>query len=197
MPLSSLVSILKSAVTTGSDIFDRYQRWKLLGKDVDAKLRLFYLECRRNLSLLDCIKMKNEAGAFINDKELLKTARLLNVDVLELVFMDGEKSHHLFEILSSPSGFQCEEWEEMEANTPSDNLSKKRTLLQLAMFVYVRIMVLKDIAELKDGQTTLKNMKYGVRLSNIKNAYLILVKKLHAHPAIKELEQIDDEPALK
>ena len=35
-----------------TDIYDRLAKWKQFHKDIDTKLRLFYLECRQNLELL-------------------------------------------------------------------------------------------------------------------------------------------------
>ena len=48
----TLIPLLKGLYNLGTDCIDRYGKWKQLGDDVDAKIRLLYLECRRNLALL-------------------------------------------------------------------------------------------------------------------------------------------------
>jgi hypothetical protein len=113
-----------------------------------------------------------------------------------MIFMEGEKSHHLFEALSSSAAFKREDTWEKEGSTPSRNVSRKKTFIQLAMFVYMRIMELKKISELPSSTVIIKDIKYGMRLSNIKEAYITLVKILHAHPAVKKLDNIDDVPEL-
>lgn len=172
----------------GINIFDRLDKWHNLKQDVDAKIRLLYLECRRNLALLDCINEESihtETGNI----EILKLFKLLETDILELIFMDGEQGNKLFKALSK--NMVNADLENDDGESAADNKNKiNTTVIQTAMYCYVRISVLKKLGSISDEITILKNIHYKKRLSNMRKALLAIIKNLQHFESIKILDKM-------
>lgn len=171
--------MVKEYFGIGTDVLDRYTKWHNLKRDVNAKIRLLYLECRRNLALLDCIntdKLNDEACL----SDLLKLMLLFETDILEMIFMDGEKGNKLFDIFLKPIVAEKE-------NEDDSEKKEMRTFVQAAMFIYVQASVLKKLGKPDIKASVLKKINYKVRISNLKKALSEIVKNLGDHNAVKQM----------
>jgi len=45
-----------------TSLYDRLSKWQQLGDDTVARIRLFYMECKRNLAVLDCVAVTGYNG---------------------------------------------------------------------------------------------------------------------------------------
>jgi len=182
--------MIKEFVDIGFNVFDRLNKWKQLEKDGHAKTRLLYLECRRNLALIDCMKLgdQNENGSAA---DLLNTAGLLETEILEMIFMDSEKGNKFFELLSKSVAQKNDDGNDEVTGDPDGIKIKgkgKKSIIEAAMFAYIRISLIKKLSSLTPNSSILDNINLKTRLKNIRNAILSIVKKLHEEDIIKKME---------
>lgn len=167
------------------DIYDRIKKWHELGDDNDAKLRLFYLECKRNLAVLDCIGTRKVANVSIDEAEPQYIALLLEIDILEMIFLANSENIAFFKVLSQKAEVKTKGKDCLPDEIMTDKANQNKSIIQWAMFIYVRVSVLKKLAEMKKGQKSLKKIKYRQRLHNIKVAYLGIVNQLKKQETLK------------
>jgi len=189
-----LLSFIPDTYGCATDVYDRIKKWRDLGDDNDARLRLFYLECKRNLAVLDCIGTRRTSES-TDESELRFIAPLLETNMLEMLFLADPEGTSLFKVLAKKATVETkgkDSFEDESGQVPglhgsSGNKARTKTVIQWAMFIYVRVAALKKLAEMRDGLDSLKKIKYRQRLYNIKAAYLGIIEELTEQEAIKEM----------
>lgn len=172
----------------GFNVFDRGKEWKALEKDVHAKTRLLYLECRRNLALIDCMKLENKDKT-ISAADLLTIAGLLETNIIEMIFMDSEKGNKFFDILAKSVDQKYGNENDEVTGDPHEIKGKgEKSIIKTAMFAYVRISLIKKLSSLPPKSKILDNIKLKTRLINIRDAMLSIVKKLREEDIIQKME---------
>ncbi|HCU67996.1 MAG TPA: hypothetical protein DGF30_01940 [Desulfomicrobium sp.] len=190
----TLIPLLKGLYNIGTDCIDRYSKWKQLGDDVDAKIRLLYLECRRNLALLDCLRMEKGRMTGTESAALLKIIPLLDTSIIEMAFMDDQKGKKLFELLNKEVDLKLTEERTIKSEKQAGKIKRRQTRIKVAMHIYTSVKVLEGLNRLNTDGKMLKRLDYKKRISNIKAAYVCLVKSLHEESAINTLDDLKSEP---
>lgn len=144
-------------------LFDKIEKWQKLKGEVQTRYRLLYLECKRNLSLIDCLNLEKGDG---QDKDLLNIIPKLSTDIIELVFLDSSNRKILKSILNAQTDFEAE-----SKNTKVEKLNSITS-------VYIKITTLKSIYELNPNGNMLKRINYKTRIKNIQNGLLTLIEVL-------------------
>ena len=196
MDIITLIPLLKGLYNIGTDCIDRYGKWKQLGDDVDAKIRLLYLECRRNLALLDCLSMEKRRMTGTENAALLKIIPLLDTSIIEMAFMDDQKGKKLFEILNKGVDLKLSEKRTAKREKQPGKDKRRSTRIKVAMYIYTSVKVLEGLNRLNAEGKMLRRLDYKKRISNIKVAYLCLVKSLHEESAINKLDDLKMEPSI-
>lgn len=167
-----------------TNMYDRLSTWKQFRKDVDTKLRLFYLECRQNLELINILDLNPENDEIhTSDQDFKTIIGQLNTEVLEMVFLEGKKNNKFYEVLRKV--IDTEEEEEDQKNEKKNK--KEKSLIQACVYLYVKIATLKKIVQIERKGKALKKIYFRSRLNNIQNNFLNIVKALSQHKEIKEI----------
>lgn len=144
-------------------IFDRIKLWKEVKDGVKTQYRLLYLECMRNLDLIDVLNFENGEG---NDEDFKSIIKLLELDFIELTFFNSNNIEVLQKLTYSKVEYINEE----------DNSTSLRQ--NPLTSVYLKIKTVQKLVELEKKGKALKNINYKVRLKNIKSGLLKIVKIL-------------------
>ncbi len=144
-------------------IFDRIKSWKDIKDGVTTQYRLLYLECMRNLDLMDCFKIDKSNK---NDPDLKSLIKALELDYIELTFFDNNNTQILHKLINCKIEYKSEE---NKINGFKSNLLTS---------VYLKIRTIKKLAEIEKKGEALRNINYKVRLANIKEGLLKIVKIL-------------------
>ena len=105
-----------------TNMYDRLSTWKQFRKDVDTKLRLFYLECRQNLELLNILDLNPENDEILTTDQDFKTIiGQLSTEVLEMVFLEGKRNNKFYEVLR-----KVIDTEEEEEDKQNEKKSRKK-----------------------------------------------------------------------
>jgi len=144
-------------------IFDRIKLWKNVKDGVKTQYRLLYLECMRNLDLIDVLNLENPNGNDIDYKSVIK---LLETNFIELTFFNKHNNKILISLTECETDYENEE----------DIVSNFRQ--NLLTSVYLKIKTVQKLVELEKKGDALKNINYKVRLKNIKSSLLKIVKIL-------------------
>ena len=188
MDIITLIPLLKGLYNIGTDCIDRYSKWKQLGDDVDAKIRLLYLECRRNLALLDCLRMEKGRMTKTESAALLKIIPLLDTSIIEMAFMDDQKGKKLFDLLNKEVDLKLTEERTIKSEKQAGKIKRRQTRIKVAMRIYTSVKVLEGLSRLNADEKMLRKLDYKRRISNIRAAYICMVKSLHKEPAINKLD---------
>ena len=188
LDIITLIPLLKGLYNIGTDCIDRYSKWKQLGDDIDAKIRLLYLECRRNLALLDCLRMEKGRMTGTESAALLKIIPLLDTSIIEMVFMDDQKGKKLFELLNKEVDLKLNEERTIKIERQAGKIKQRQTRIKVAMYIYTSVKVLEGLSRLNADEKMLRKLDYKRRISNIRAAYICMVKSLHKEPAINKLD---------
>ena len=191
----TLIPLLKGLYNLGTDCIDRYGKWKQLGDDVVAKIRLLYLECRRNLALLDCLRMEKGRMTKTESAALLKIIPLLDTSIIEMAFMDDQKGKKLFELLNKEVDLKLTEERTIKGKKQTGNAKRRPTRIKVAMRIYTSVKVLEGLSRLNADEKMLRKLDYKRRISNIRAAYICMVKSLHKEPAINTLDDLKSDPS--
>ncbi|MBN2533134.1 MAG: hypothetical protein JXB88_09585 [Spirochaetales bacterium] len=164
-------------------MYDRLNTWKQFRKDIDTKLRLFYLECRQNLELLSILNLEpGNDEIHYDDQDYNTIIEQLTTVILEMIFLEGKKNK-FYEVLR-----KVIDTEEDEEDTMDENISrKKKSLIQACVYLYVKITTLKKIAKIEKKGKALKKIYFRTRVNNIQNNLVNIVKALNQHKEIKEI----------
>lgn len=142
-------------------VFDRWKKLNDTKIEREVLLKLLYIESRRNLALLDAIRLDGEEQ---DDADYLSVAEELETAILEHYLMGKEDSRGALAKFVGVLTFADEPLSE----PPKDTL----------MSIYVRITALQKICRLPMKGTVLKNIRYRTRLQNLKSSLVELVKFL-------------------
>lgn len=137
----------------GLNLFDRLMKWKEIGLNAKARLRLLYAECHRNLALLEAIEF-NETSTEVNPEELIPFIDQLDFQFLEMIFLEGKENRMLFKLIQNVELYN----EEGEENKKLD-FSDFSILLN-------KMTILKKLVYIKKNKM-LKMIRYKVRINNI------------------------------
>ena len=130
---------------------------KILGKQRLQKL--FILELRYNLGLLDTTKWKS-----VNDEFKLEICKQLKCEAAKSVYTHLDNGD-LIDILKKKISYSSETKSEQKEDSRISSLIK-------------RIDVLKTISELPDNIKTQTRTNYDIRISNLRELILKILKEL-------------------
>jgi hypothetical protein len=167
-----------------TDVFERLSKWRQLKNEIHTKLRLLYLECRRNLELLNVIELDNPEGILTDDEDYKSTANALQTEVLEMVFLDGRPNNKLYESLRK--NFKYTEISEGEDGAPNKK-EQHASVIQAVVYLYVKIDSLKKILGIERKGSAHKKIYIRARLANIKENFIHVVNLLSSHKEVKEI----------
>ncbi len=155
MPVNGILNF-PAAINEGLNVIERFNSWNDSKIRSKVRLRLLYAECFRNHALLCAVDLtgpskKSDISAWkvIIDK--------LETQIIELIFLEGKENLKLFEYIKNMQFYK-------ETGEKAEPVHAKDFSILLN-----KILVLKKIAEIGDNER-LKNVRYKVRLTNIKNA---------------------------
>ena len=130
---------------------------KILGKQRLQKL--FILELRYNLGLLDTTKWKS-----VNDEFKLEVCKQLKCEAAKSIYTHLDNGH-LIDILKKKISYSSETKSEQKEDSRISSLIK-------------RIDVLKTIAALPDNIKTQTRTNYNVRIRNLRKLILVILKEI-------------------
>lgn len=160
MDINELAKISKQAILGVNTVIETYNNWKNSEISKKNKLVLLLMECRRNLALLEILKL-NENGDQIN-KHLCQVAESLDISVLSNCFMEalnGDDS-----ILQEINDLEIVVDTETEGETMK---TEQRKASDAACFIYQRTAIIKSIADLGLNFQEQYNVHFKTRLKNI------------------------------
>lgn len=166
----------------GGQLLDRSFQWVQAKQDNDSKIRMLYLECLRNLGLLDCLNLESPKASKSNDPDFIAVAKLIDVGIIELVFAEGKRNHLLFKSLSKTVSVNLD-------NTEQEDDKDPKTLLEALLYLYKKSFVLSKLIAVEKKGNALKRINFRVRLHNFRAALLCVVKKLETFDEVKILSQ--------
>ena len=169
----------------GSELIDRIGKWRQLGNDVSTKLRLLYLECRRNLALLSTLHLGDDAREVPqDDPDYRAVIPHLETEVLELAFFEGRENEGFFKVLEET----LKPGEETALKDMDDAATRgSRTLLHEAVALYVSVTTLRKLAALPGKGQASREIQFKTRLRNIRASLRAIVASLGAHRDIEPL----------
>ncbi len=152
-----LIETAKAVASVVGSLYERYRQWQGARDDAEALEKLLCLELRRNLALLDALRLDDapqDSAAF------LEAAKLLETEVIEQVFLPGKGSLSLRERLDE---------QERERDTEQDDDGDSVPMTNHLMRLYVRIVAIQKVAALPQDAQGLRKIRYGTRLCNIRD----------------------------
>jgi hypothetical protein len=178
MNINELATISRQAILGANTIVDTYNHWKTSKISKKNKLVLLLMECRRNLALLEIVKL-NENGDQIN-KYLCQVAESLDISVLSSCFMEafnGDDS-----ILQEINDLEIV----IDTETESETIkTEKRKASDAACFIYQRTVIIKSIADLGLNFQEQYNVYFKTRLKNIEKNIRALSAALASSEALE------------
>lgn len=179
--------ILDTAYSPITDLYDRIAKWKQLKDDVAIKVRLLYLECSRNLALLSTINL-DRAGSEIkfDDADYIAIMSYLEIEILEMLFFEGEKNSKFFKLLNTRMDTTLED-PNLEKQSAGSKDRTPPTVIQACVSLYVSIDTLKKISKMPRKGSAMKKVNFRTRLRNIRSNFLAIVEMLSRQ---KEVESI-------
>ena len=171
----------KEIIDSAASLLERFNNWRQLKKDINAVLRLLYLESMRNVNLLACLNLDNNKNIKPDDDAFIKAAMAIETDMLELIFLEGKKSSRLFKAIED---MRDEELEDEDTNT--HDINNRHTMNALG-FIYIKVWTIKKLASLNSGGKAIKTIRYRARLKNILTAYNVVLRNLRDMDEIRPL----------
>lgn len=170
-----------------TNVIEKITEWRRLRHDVKTQMRLFYLECQRNLALLDAVNLENgtkKKKIDTADQDYLDIAQCLETEILEMTFLTGEKNNRFFRKLC----LEVNDLDDVEEEEESDKSSNKNeTIITRAVYLYIRIHTLKKLARIPNSGKALKKIRFRTRLKNIRGTYIFLVNQLNKYEELAEI----------
>jgi hypothetical protein len=146
-------------------IIDTYNNWKTSKISKKNKLALLLMECRRNLALLEILKL-NENGDQIN-KHLCQVAESLDISVLRNCFMEA---------LNGDDSI-LQELNDMDiiVDTEKNNgKPEKLNAIDAACFIHQRTIIIQSVANLGLDFQEQHRIRFRSRLKNLEKNFQIL-----------------------
>jgi hypothetical protein len=150
-----VIEAAKAVASVMGGLYERYRQWVDAREDAEALEKLLCLELRRNLALLDALRLDDapqDSSAF------LEAAKLLETEVIEQIFLPGKGSARLRERL-----------DEREAEGEQDDDGDSVPVTNYLMRLYVRIIAIQKIAALPQDAQGLRKIRYATRLCTIRD----------------------------
>lgn len=178
--------LIDTAYSPITDLYDRISKWKQLKDDLAIKTRLLYLECARNLALLATVQL-DKTGSEIkaDDADYLAVIATLEIEILEMLFFEGEKNSKFFKLLNAQMETALDDPSLEKQNRSSEK--KPPTVIQACVSLYVSIYTLKKIAQMPRTGKALRKVNFRTRLRNIRTNFVAIVQMLSRQ---KEVEAI-------
>jgi hypothetical protein len=150
-----IIDTAKAFVSVVGGLYERYRQWVDARNDADALTKLVCLELRRNLALLDALRIDDDPE---DSEAFLEASKLLETELLEQIFLPGKGSARLRERLDEPQK------DDDEPEDDADSVPMTNHLMRL----YVRIIAVQKLAVLPQGARGLRKIRYGQRLRHIR-----------------------------
>lgn len=171
-------------INTTVSMIEQFNNWRQMRKDIDAVIRLLYLESARNINLLEALNYEGKSLKS-DDDAYKKAALLLETEILNMIFLEGKKSSRIFKIMEKMSDIELED----EDGTSE---TEKRHTLNALSFIYIKIWTLKKLVQLETKGKALKSIRYRNRMKNILSAYHSVLRNLKDMDEIAPLLQEKD-----
>jgi hypothetical protein len=167
---------------SGWSLFEKTTWFREAGLDTKTLKRLVLTECRKNLALLEPLKLQDSKVAQ-NAPAIVGIASKLQYESIEILLAIDDKSHKAFKELDKvpfeTSATDSEDSMEVVVESNSNQISLSTRIQRL----YVRMHAVKTFAEIEiggaggqvDGST---QIKFRMRLANIQKVLLALEKLL-------------------
>lgn len=168
-------------INTTLSLIQQFNNWRQLRKDIDAVIRLLYLESMRNVNLLEALNYDSR-GIRTDDDAFKKIILLLETGVLDMIFLEGKKSSRIFKLMEKMSDIELEDEDGIDEN-------EGRHTLNALSFIYIRIWAVKRLVSLETKGKALKSIRYRNRIKNILSAYNIVLMNLRDMDEIQPLLQ--------
>jgi hypothetical protein len=154
----------------------------------DNFMHLLYLECKHNLALLDALRL-NQTGEPIEDsgagKTFLQVAGYLQTGVMEHILADCSRFTATLDVpyeLYPPLDKDVNEEQHVVSDKKEAEQTNKKpqidSIKHHLLNVYVKIVSLQSIATMDEAGESLRNIRYHVRLRNIKKLLLGITRAL-------------------
>lgn len=141
-----------------STLWERWEAYRTLRGEQDSLRHLLSLEIRRNLALLDALKLDGD-----QDNDALRSiAGELETDVLEQVFAPTKAARSVRETLD-------------EVDPDADEEATAKSVL---MNLYVRIIAVQKLARLPKELEGLRDIQYRTRLQNVRRTLRSLLVRI-------------------
>jgi hypothetical protein len=145
-----------------------WQRWlefERLRHDEKALAHVLLLELRRNLSLIDVLRLDDDEAQDSDGFRIVATG--LETEVLEQLFMPDKYSRALLEELSK-----------IELSDDEGDLGSSVPVKNVLMSLYVRMTSLKKLAELPRDLDGVRRIHYRTRLHRIQLDLIHVIQEL-------------------
>lgn len=163
-------------------IYDRIDKWKSLKNNVESQIRLIYIECRKNMALLEIVK--EEKG--YKDEEIIKIIGKLNIEITESIFCPGEGNKKLFKKLSKKIKVKIPN--DIEGQLPFSYSPEEYNIYKTLLTIYLKIYSVQLFAELKKEKVENLKILFSVRLKNIKDLLHLVITEMRKLDEIKGME---------
>ena len=150
-----IISAVQSSSLTLSDLI---LKSKLRSIKTKAKLELLYLECRRNLALLDTVDW---GAATKNDSGLRRFASHIQTEILQMIFLDGLDGDN-----GALKKLQDIPLVDEESVTAKPKPPKPVKATSAAIFLFQRINIVKHLAHLEAPTSGMRNIHFKRVLGN-------------------------------
>lgn len=150
-----MIDTAKAVASVVGGLYERYRQWVDARNDAEALTKLVCLELRRNLALLDALRLDDAAE---DSEAFLEATKLLETELLEQIFLPGKGAARLRERLDAPRDQDGDEDEDGDSVPMTNHL----------MRLYVRIVAIQKLAALPQDAEGLRKIRYGRRLRHIR-----------------------------
>lgn len=138
-------------------LVDRWVRYLSLKDDAQALMRLNAIEIRRNLALLNALRLDDKTDQ--SDPDYVQIVRVLETGALESLFAIGPKEAKAREMLSQRADVKGEgdKGEKDDADLPAE----------LLLRIYVRVTAMQKLASIVAAGGALRDIRWRTRLKNL------------------------------
>jgi len=168
---------IKGVIDSILEILDKIKKNKQLSRNINAIIKLFYIECKLNKYLLDTLEDSGKNKS--TEIEYLYFVKYINIEMLEFILQTGEENTKLFDLLTKTLTVNISDSEKKD--------DRELTFFELISLLYIKIKTLKILADSNLKNTTLKQLRYKVRLKNIQNHYRDIIYRLSKFSGIMKL----------
>lgn len=149
------MTILQESLSGALSLFERWGQYLNLKADAQALIRLNAVECRRNLALLNALRLKDTSSQM--DPDFLQVVRLLETAALESLFAIGPRESKAHALLSKRVEAGSDDAQNDDADLPNE----------LLLRIYVRITAMQKLAGLVRTGEGLRDIRWRTRLLNL------------------------------